>query len=419
MGEENTAGAAPENTLEGVTKQLKEILPSIIDAKSILGQAKVDSASLKDLAGKVQSIEGNILKMEKTVIDLGHKRISVAGSPVGDSQKIDFCKWVIALSGARHGASEAHRKVFGEMLDRYGDERQKAALNETTAGQGGYLVPRAFAKEIMRVAEGQSVALQMGTKKPLTTGYKLPVLRSATSVSISWVSEAASISGTESEPTFAEDLVSAKKMMAFSYISNELLEDEDIGLYDYLVTIFGEAVGQEIDKEAFTGTGTNFTGVLRASGVNSYTMAAGTAITSMDFDALSNVIAQLKPSALVGAGFFMHRALVNVLRKAQLGSGAGGRDWFPPANSQPGTIWGFPYTIVEQMPSTNAWSSPFVAFGNLKNLIIGEKERDMTVKISDIPAIMTDQSMFLIRKRIAIDVGLPAAFSILKTGAAS
>lgn len=406
-----------ETTIEGLTKQLKEILPGIIDAKDVLGQAKVDSATLKDLSGKIQAIEGNVLKMDKAIVEIGQKHIVVHGAPIADEQKIDFCKWVIALSQSRRGAGEAQRKVFGEMMDKYGDTAQKAALNETTSGEGGYLVPRLFAKEIMRVAEGQSVAMRMGTKKPLTTGYKLPVIREASAVSVSWIAESGAISGAESEPTFAEDLVAAKKMMAFSKISNELLEDEDVGLYDYLVMIFGEAVGQEIDNQAFTGTGTVFTGALRATGVNSVTMTAGQTFASIDFDYLSNVIAQLKQSSLQGAWFFMHRSIINTLRKAKLNSTY--RDWFPPANGQPGTIWGYPYEIVEKMPSVTAFTTPFVLFGNPKYIYIGEKERDMTVKVSDLPYIANDQSMFLIRKRIAIDVALPSAFSVLKTGAAS
>ena len=36
----------------------------------------------------------------------------------------------------------------------------------------------------------------------------------------------------------------------------------------YLVSIFGEAIGREINQEALEGDGTNLTGVVAASGIN-------------------------------------------------------------------------------------------------------------------------------------------------------
>jgi len=410
------SAAAGDTTLEGLKKQLVEIIPSLTNAKAVISQAEIDSKTLVDLGGKIKNMDEMFLKMEKAIANLG-KRDTVGGTDPNQLE-VDFVKWVSTMVKARRGQTEDHKKTLIEMMGKYGDEKQKAALNEATNAQGGYLVPRAFAKEIMRVADQASVALRMSTRSGLTTGFKLPVLRELSSVSVSFVAEAGPVG--ESEPTFAEDLISALKLMAYSKLSNELIEDEDVGIFPYLTTIFGEAIGNKIDEESFDGDGTNFTGVLNATGVNSVTMTAGETFASTDFDNLSDVIAQLKEASLIGAWFFLHRTILNILRKAKLGSGGNlVRDWFPPANGQPGTIWGYPYQLVEQMPSTTAWSTPFLFLGNLKKLFIGEKSRDMTIKVTDIPAILTDQTLFVVRKRFAIDVALPAAFSVLKTGAVS
>ena len=239
-------------------------------------------------------------------------------------------------------------------------------------------MPTPFDGMIWRVAKQASVALRLATMSPVTRGNQLPTIGQDGDVSVAWTNEAAAL--TQSEPTLKETRTDVKKLAAYSIMSNELLEDEEFqpGLIDFLVQIFGEAMGAEIDNQAFNGTGSPFNGVLSApSGINTVTMSAGDGnFADVNFAYLSQMIAELTASLTPGAKFFMHRTIVDVLRRVRETTGQ--HIWTPPANGTPGTIWGFPYESVDKMPalSATATNTAFMIFGNFKNVKIGTKGRN-------------------------------------------
>jgi HK97 family phage major capsid protein len=395
-----------------VSEQLKEILPALIGAKNILGDAAEDHKLVKDLADQIKNLQASVIDMGKNVVELGKRKIYVKSSGMSDEAKIDFAKWIIACYKFRKTGSADYHKTMKEMVDKYRAEG-KGSLQEGTDSEGGYLVPDMFRDQIWRTAEQASVVMRLATKVPLTPGYKLPIISLSSSVTVDWVDEEGTI--TESDPVFAKSTVSAKKLAAYSVISNELLEDEEVGLSDLLIQLFGEAVGAKIDNVGLQANGPVFMGVLRTSGVNLVTMTGGLGkFSEITADYLSDAISLIKAPNLAGAKFFFHRTILNHIRK--LKDTTNQYIWAPPVQGEPGTIWGYPYEVCEQMPSNSdsAVNTPFIFFGNLKNYLVGTKG-EMTVKISDIPKILTDQSIIVIRKRIAMAAGLAEAFAVIKT----
>ena len=87
-----------------------------------------------------------------------------------------------------------------------------------------------------------------------------------------------------------------------------------------------------------------------------------------------------------------------------------------------GTMWGYPVLLSDKMPSTTAVSTKYVIFGNLAHIFMGTRQ-EISVDISKEATIgsynlfAANMSAVRVVTRCALAVGLPAAFSVLKTSA--
>lgn len=406
--------------LELLTKQLKEeVLPGLLASKGVLEGAVKTAEDVKAMNEQIKSLQGNLLEMNRTVMELGKKRIITnATGDLDDEAKIEFARYLVNMNRMRKNPNEQSMKIIRDIQKRYSTGKA-ADLQEGTDSEGGYWVPTMFSNKIWRIAEQASIALQMCMKVPLTSGYKLPILAETSGVTVVFGAEEASF--TQTNPVPEQSTVSASKMNGYTVMSNELLEDEEIGLIDYLVMLFGEAMGAKTDSvlwnanaEASNGA---FYGILKKSGVNTVTMTGGNgSFTKVTGDNLSSMISKIKSPALVNAKFFMHRTVFHYIRTLKKNSEANNYAYQDIGGSPVGTIWGYPVVLSEQMPSTSddAVSTPFMVFGNLAYYLIGTKG-EMTIKISDIPKILTDQTVMVARKRLAMGCAVPSAFCILKT----
>lgn len=295
------------------------------------------------------------------------------------------------------------------------------AMTEGTGSAGGYLVPEEFRAEVVRLIESYGVARRLATKVPMSTN-ELTVPALGTSVTAYWVDEANA--GTESSPTLAQVDLVAKKLMGLTVVSNELLADAKVNVVDLLANLFAEVFAYEEDKQAFTGSGSPFTGILNTTGVNVVTMGSGdTTFDKVTFDDLIDAMAKLSAGAKKGAAWFFNPTITAVLRKLKDNNGQ--YIWSPPVGGAPGTILGYPYYEIESMPSTSDASQAdkaFIVFGNLKYLYFGDREQMTSMlaregTVGSTSLLQTDQSALRITERVAIAVALPSAFAVIKTSA--
>ena len=310
------------------------------------------------------------------------------------------------------------------------------SLTEGTGSAGGFIVPEEFAAEVNRVVEDFGLVPKLARKFPMKYDT-LNVPRLSSSVTVSYPGEATA--GTGSQPVFEQVILLSKSMVGLTPMSNELLADANISVVDLLVELFAEAIAGEMDKQGLVGSGAPFTGILSDTGVTVVQPANGTSNTTFLLaatpDNTRDLISNIKPWALQGAAFFMHRTIWAMIQKTKT-SGSGEYFWsaanpqlsgsatvgFPTA--QAGTLWGYPVYLSDKMPSSTdtAVSTKFIAFGNLKHLYVGVRQ-EMAVAISDSATIGTDNlfaaNMSAVRvvTRYALAVGLPKAFACLKTSA--
>ncbi len=305
-------------------------------------------------------------------------------------------------------------------------------MTEATGSAGGFVVPEEFAAEVNRIVEDFGLIPKLARKFPMKRDT-LNVPRLSASVSVTYPGEA--VAGTASQPVFEQIILQSKTLVGLTPMSNELLEDADISVVDLLTELFAEAIAGKMDDQGFNGTGSPFVGILTDTGVTVVqNTTTSTFLLAATPDNFRDLISQVKPWALQGAAFFMHRSVWALCQKTKASTGG---DYFvsaanpvmnPNAATQgfplamAGTLWGYPVYLSDKLPSTTAVSTKFAFFGNLKHFYVGMR-KELAVTISDAATIGSDnmfaQNMSAVRviARHAMAVGLPAAFAVLKTSA--
>jgi HK97 family phage major capsid protein len=319
-----------------------------------------------------------------------------------------------------------------ETLKAY--KAKATTINETgDDAKGGYLIPEELRAEVLRLAQNQyGVARREMFYLPFTgpgNERKIPTL--LTGVSVSWVNEKGKKPGTN--PTFSLVTQTLKKLAAIIPFTEEILEDSAVNLTALVAQLFAEAVAKEEDIQFFTGTGTPWTGVLNNGSVNHVDMGAGEDITDITADDLLDMIDETPAGALTGAKFYLHRHALSVIRKLK-DPVTGAYIFQRPTDGMPGTIWDFPYELVEAFPNKTeglTHTKGIIAFGNLKlACILGDKQQiraklldQATVTDGDGTTVLNlaEEDMIALRleERVGYLLALPSAVTVLKTGTAS
>jgi len=340
--------------------------------------------------GRVDEVEKKIDNVEKALAEIKSK---VKLAPEGSKEKKEnFLKWFIGVVNKAH--------------------------TEGTDNQGGYLVPEEHRYDIIRVIEQAGVIRPRATVIPVNTDtINLKTL--ASGVSVSWTDEAASIS--EQSATFGNVAVSVKKMAAIAKFSVELLEDANVDIAKFLITLFGEAIAREEDRVALKGNtgGTDpFDGLLYAANVAELSLASGnTSFSDVTADDLLDLAMKVKTTERSRGVYVMNPEVRNVIKK--LKDSNGNYIYQNPGANAPATIWGYPVVEADQMPSLSddAADTAFIAFGNLKHIYITDRKK-MTVATSTEAAFTTDEVVVKVTQREGIAVApVSNVLARLKTAA--
>ena len=328
-----------------------------------------------------------------------------------DNKREEFAKHIIMVVKSATGDLKA-RTQYEDWREKY-VETHKAALNEGTGSQGGFLVPDEYADEILAFARLKSVALQDCRIWPMGSDVRRVPAENA-KVTVSWKSEGTAADQTE--PTFNEVVLTAKKLTAYSIASNELLQDSTSDIVSYLTDIFSEAVGQELDNQVFNGTGDPWSGILTAAAGFSVIMSTGlTNFSSISGDNLLELIDKINQEAEEGAKFYFHKNILTYIRK--LKDTQNQYLFAPIAGGLPTDIWSYPFVRVPKMPKTSdsGTGKAFVAFGNLRHFALGRRLESMTLDVDPYGKFLENQTRFRTVSRWGGALGLSGAVSRLVT----
>ena len=250
-----------------------------------------------------------------------------------------------------------------------------AVHNEGTNTAGGYLVPEEFGLDITRLtlqygafrANTNIVPMSSDTRTdPRQTGF----------MTATWVGE--STAADESDITWDQVRLVAKKLKAVTRITNELSADAAISVGNQVLVDIARAFAFSEDTAGFNGTALSATGGIRGV-VSSLSIAAGTPTTTsaggiiVSGNNTYNEISLVELHKVVGtcptfartSGRWYCSPLVHNTVLMKLQTAAGGTTPGDIAAGGLAPFLGYPVVPVEVMPTTEANSQIPILFGDL------------------------------------------------------
>jgi len=383
-------------------------------------KAAIDASIEKNLATIAGEKTAQVVKETVRKMRLDRELFGRDKSGLDEEQKSAFAADMIAIGKGTFGGGS-----------------YKAALLETVDSQGGYTVPVEVHRGILRIAASNGYVLRDAMKFPMSTDEMNVPRYAGSDLEGAYYTNDDTV-GTETDITFGTATLAAKTWYTIFRVSNPLLADASADIGDFLLALAAEGLANMIDKQAFAGTGSPFTGLLADANVTQYAMAT-TADSHADFtiDDAEMAVANLPASLHQGAAWYMHptmwahlKTLEDTAGQKLLGqnSNAFAAAYQVDGIKPSGVLAEYPVYLSAHFPAYDAGTSPeesFIVFANLnKAIFFGDRERLSFAK-SDSATVggknvfAANQTAFRVTHRHAITVGLPAAAVVVSTGATS
>ena len=261
----------------------------------------------------------------------------------------------------------------------------KIANIEGNNSAGGFLVPEEFENAIVTLREQFGVIRNHARVVPMSSDIKRMPRRS-TNLTASFVGEASTASQTNE--TFDQINLVAKKSMVLTKFSSELSEDAVINFADDLAGEMAYAQAKLEDQCAFIGDSTStyggITGLATAvgsAGVSTATSNAFTAITINQIQAAFALLPQYADNA--NAKIFCHKNVWNsvFLRLAYLSGGNNAVDLLTGSGQL--TFAGYPVVLSQAMNSTTGNGAIVCHFGDMSQGVYFGDRRQTAVDFSN------------------------------------
>jgi len=310
--------------------------------------------------------------------------------------------------------AEEAAKAF-ERYYRFGDKNAmiaaKAAMNEGTAGEGGYLVPRGYSNEVVTALNEASILRAAGARTISiggTNSFRVPKLVNSTTGALL---TAEGVAYDEQEPTVGEQEFIPYKVTALSKVSEELLADSR-------VNVFGEFIQPDavnrftIRENSYFATGTG-SGQPQGLFVGASVGVTASATNAITIDEVIDLYHSMATQYRSRAVWVMNDATLKVIRKYRENGTTGAFLWQPAISAgQPETILGRHVYTVSTAP-TIATGNKVIAFGDLSYFWIADFGQLTFQRLDELYAA-TGQVGFRWGKRIDSHVMLSDAIKVLR-----
>jgi HK97 family phage major capsid protein len=429
-------------------EQLNAKRESLLATARELASGDGDLAQVKSIMAEAKGIEERV----EAIKSLGEYAPAAQAQPVSQPWKGGVNVQKNPFNGT---ADERNQKayVFGQYARHLAgvksaskwlsDNGHLKAQTEGTNSQGGFTVPEIVSSDLIWLREMYGVARRNSRIYPMSSDTLL--VPSATgSTTVYYASEATAI--TDSQLTFAQVSLSAKKLAVLTIASKELGEDTVIDLGAALARDMAFAIAKEEDNACFNGDGTStygsITGILQAvyglnaTKANIAGVVVGAALSGASFAnfTLANfqaMVARL-PTYADQAKWYMHKDLFfNGVADKLIALGGNAILDIQNAYTTAPTLFGYPIEWVQNMPKSPAATTPVAILGDLtKGVAFGDR-RAMTVEVSDQVKFVEDALTYKATERFAFnahDVGnvsgtasarVPGSLIVLATSNAS
>jgi len=316
-----------------------------------------------------------------------------------------------------HGLIDFHKaqKIGVKTIS---GERRKVALAESSGMTGGYLIEPEYNAELLRLAFEQAIirsrcksfpiagrtltipALDMTTDQPDGQAY------TAAGVYASWHHEAQTIR--QSEPQFRDVNLTAWDLMLYSVSSNQLLDDNAIGLDSMITQLFSDAMTWHTEWSFLHGSGAGAgmpRGILTADCTIDINRAGAGAISVAD---LANMQAQLHAQSWDNVVWMAHQSTIPEFIQMSLGTNSELFAWLSPTGSDgingplaskfpTALLNGRPLFFTEKLPQLGTRGDLILA--DWSTYLIGER-MDVQIDVSEHDRFRTNQLAWRVAARL-------------------
>jgi len=308
---------------------------------------------------------------------------------------------------------------LSKSMERFVDDMKAMAkggvvktLTEGDDTAGGYLVPTEFQAEVIRYASENSIIRPRARVYNMTRdSLEIPKLDQSTyqfgGATLYWTAESGE--KTASQPSFGKLKLTAKKLIGLCPVSDELLEDSAINLANFLVSLFGEAIGYEEDYRFLRGTGVGQPlGIINTSGVVSVDRNTSSQIRLVDLSAME---AQLPAWADSGSVWVTTKAGRAQMVRAGSETTGGVSLWVPSVQQgMPALFMGKPVIVTDKLPALGTKGD--IILCNPSYYVVGDKG-GIQVASSIHDRFRYDETTFRFVKRVDGQPAIPTAFVCL------
>ncbi|MBA4406986.1 phage major capsid protein [bacterium] len=315
---------------------------------------------LKVKVGEYDAVKADAIKkdeMEKlvtAVIDKMHpaeKKIVWSGEPKENEEKGTFQKFL--------------------RLIKYNPQAIKTVMSEGISADGGYLVPVEYSNQILGVLQntetitGKCTTINMGSNS-----LKLPSW--LTNISVYWIEEDAT--KTLTKFAFGQIPMLMKKCGCILPFTDELLDDNIVDLKSQAPLQVGKAIANKLANQILEGNANPFTGIKYNSTVNAVAQAA----VNLAYNDLVNVAfnPNVKNDYDAGSEWILHKTDLKLILKLKDADDKPIWNIGSPLGGIPASILGYPYIITDQLTAGT------ILFGNLKNVLIGNPNKNAGVNVA-------------------------------------
>jgi HK97 family phage major capsid protein len=222
---------------------------------------------------------------------------------------------------------------------------------------------------------------------------------------VAWKGESVQLA--QSDPTYAQVSLAAKKLTAYSAATNELLSDSAMDVVGMLTRQFVYGIGMELDNQMLNGTGDPVSGVLTAKAGYSVS-STGTSFSNVTGTDISLMVSKIEEGWARDARFIFGRLGMHYIRTlkdsqnnfifSQIGGG------------QQKSIWDYPANMSEKITNTDADATAYGVFGNFKYFYIGRRQGAMAIEVDPYTRFDYAETRFRMVTRWAMAVAQANAF---------
>lgn len=314
----------------GVSKGMEEKINNLLDAQETKNQAKLKE--IQEKANKAEELENRLNSIEADL-----KR---------------------GIGGEEKQAKSQELKSFENLLIKgtfkMNNSEELKYLRQDDNANGGYLAPAEYANEIIKkiteVSPVRSVARVISTNRkeiqfPKRTGL----------VSGGWVGEGQTAS--QSNSAYGEETIKAEKIMVYTDISFELLNDSAFNMRSEITSDIAEDMAKLEGSAFISGNGVNKPfGLLSASGIGETNSGSASALTG---DSLYTIQGEIPTG--YNLTWMLNRKTLNAHIRTL--KDTYGQYLFVPSlgtRDVPNTVAGLPYVLANDMPDVSAGTFPIL-----------------------------------------------------------